>query len=96
MHIMIAEKDEGKFESSEYKIICWVKNPNDLAEIESSANNVISKHIENTDREILFGNANILLSGKEIVTIGFKNSHADPEDMNEVLDLFELKEEIIH
>ena len=96
MHIMIAEKDEGKFESSEYKVICWVKNPNDLAEVQTTANDIINQQIENTKREILFGSASVIIESEEVMSIGFKNSNADPEDVNKILDLFELNEETIH
>ncbi len=95
---MIAEKNNGKFESCEYKLMCWVKNTNDLYDIQSVASEVLFEHVseKDTGKEILFGNANIFVSGKEIITIGFKNADADPDDVNKVLDLFDFNEETVH
>jgi|TARA_R110002050_G_scaffold129976_3_gene251533 hypothetical protein len=96
MNIMIAEKDKENFESFEYEVMCWVKDLNDFEEVQTTANDIINQQIENTKREILFGSASVIIESEEVMSIGFKNSNADPEDVNKILDLFELNEETIH
>ena len=76
----------------------WNTRFSDLTEeqVQTTANDIINQQIENTKREILFGSASVIIESEEVMSIGFKNSNADPEDVNKILDLFELNEETIH
>ena len=98
MHIMITQKNRGNFESSEYKLMCWIKNTEDLHKVQSVAEDILFKKVckENSKREILFGNANIFVSGEEVITIGLKNENANSDDVTKVLDLFDFNEETVH
>jgi len=96
MHLMVAEKSDEKFETVEYDIVCFVKDPTDMKEVEYSANKIISEHLENAENVVLFGTAVVEVSGEEILNIAFQNKDADQEEVNSIMDLCVLGEETIH
>ena len=96
MHLMFAEKENDKFETSEYERVCWVKDSSNISEVQNTANKVIKDHIEEAEKEVLFGNATVIIGGQEVLNIGFKNKDMDPETIDEVIELFGIEEETIH
>ena len=91
----ISEGDEG-IKSSESKAMCWVKDSNDIEEIEDVSDKVISENIENNPDLIMFGTASITVKGQLVMTLSFRNDNVDEDKMNSVLDLIASKEETIH
>jgi len=96
MHLMVAEKSDDKFETVEYDIVCFVKDPTDMKEVQSSANEIISDHLENAENVVLFGTAVVEVKGEEILNIAFQNKDADQEEVNSIMGLCVLGEETIH
>jgi len=96
MYLMLAEKDEDQVETCEYEMICWVKDSTDMTEIEASANKIIKSQIEDAESLVLFGSASIRVKGKEVINIGFRNGEINPDDIDDVIDLFGSNEETIH
>ena len=96
MHLMIAEKSEDNFETVEYDIVCFVKDPTDMVEIESSANEIITDHLQDADKVVLFGTAVIEVKGEELFNIAFQNKDADQEEVNSIMNLCVLGRETIH
>jgi hypothetical protein len=45
MYLFMVETDQGKVESSESEVVCWVKNSNDMQEVQSVANEIINDRI---------------------------------------------------
>ena len=91
----ISEGDEG-IKSSESKAMCWVKDSDDMEEIEDVSDKVISENIENNLDVIMFGTASIKVKGQLVMTLSFRNDNVDEDKMNSVLDLIASKEETIH
>ena len=88
---------EDEIESNEYEIMCYVKDENDFAEIQKVANEVIQEEIENSDNLILFGTAAAFVRGQEVLNIALRNKDIDPEEVNQVAELFgSTGEETIH
>lgn len=96
MYLMFAEKEDNNVETSEYEMVCWVNDPSNMIEVQSAANEVIQDHIEEAEKEVLFGNASVIIEGQEVLNIGFRNKDADPELINEVIELFGSTEETRH
>jgi len=93
---MFAEKDDNNVETSEYEMVCWVNDPSNMIEVQTAANEVIKDHIEEAEKEVLFGTASVIIEGQEVLNIGFRNKDADPELINEVIELFGSTEETRH
>lgn len=96
MYLMFAEKDDNNVETSEYEMVCWVNDPSNMIEVQTAANEVIKDHIEEAEKEVLFGTASVIIEGQEVLNIGFKNKDADPEVINEVIELFGMQGDTIH
>ena len=96
MYLMFAEKEDNNVETSEYEMVCWVNDPSNMIEVQSAANEVIQDHIEEAEKEVLFGTATVMIEGQEVLNIGFRNKEADPELINEVIELFGSTEETRH
>lgn len=96
MYLMFAEKEDNNVETSEYEMVCWVNDPSNMIEVQSAANEVIQDHIEEAEKEVLFGTATVMIEGQEVLNIGFRNKDADPELINEVIELFGSTEETRH
>ena len=96
MYLMFAEKEDNNVETSEYEMDCWVNDPSNMIEVQSAANEVIQDHIEEAEKEVLFGTATVMIEGQEVLNIGFRNKDADPELINEVIELFGSTEETRH
>ncbi len=96
MYLMLAEKNNGSVETSEIKMICWVNDSNDFSQIQDRANEVIQDHLEEADKEVIFGAASVMVRGHEVLNIGFRNKDADPDEVDEVIELFGLQEETAH
>ena len=96
MYLMFAEKEDNNVETSEYEMVCWVNDPSNMIEVQSTANEVIQDHIEEAEKEVLFGTATVMIEGQEVLNIGFRNKDADPELINEVIELFGSTEETRH
>ena len=96
MYLMFAEKDDNNVETSEYEMVCWVNDPSNMIEVQTAANEVIKDHIEEAEKEVLFGTASVIIEGQEVLNIGFRNKDADPEVINEVIELFGSTEETRH
>lgn len=96
MYLMFAEKEDNNVETSEYEMVCWVNDPSNMIEVQSAANEVIQDHIEEAEKEVLFGTASVMIEGQEVLNIGFRNKDADPELINEVIELFGSTEETRH
>ena len=96
MHLMIAEKSENNFETVEYDIVCFVKDPTDMVEIESSANEIITDPLQDAENVVLFGTAVVEIRGQEVFNIAFQNKDANQEEVNRIIDLCILGEETIH
>jgi hypothetical protein len=91
----ISEGDEG-IKSSESKAMCWVKDSDDMEEIEDVSDKVISENIENNPDLVMFGTASIKVKGQLVMTLSFRNDNVDEDKMNSVFDLIASKEETIH
>ena len=96
MYLMIAEKDGINVETSEIEMVCWVNDPEDLGEVQEVANEVIEEHIHDAENTVLFGTATVIIKGLEVLNIGFRNKEADPEEVDEVIELFGSREETLH
>jgi hypothetical protein len=96
MYLMFAEKDDNNVETSEYEMVCWVNDPSNMIEVQTAANEVIKDHIEEAEKEVLFGTASVIIEGQEVLNIGFRNKDADPEVINEVIELFGMQGDTIH
>jgi hypothetical protein len=96
MYLMIAEKDGINVETSEIEMVCWVNDPEDLGEVQEVANEVIEEHIYDAENTVLFGTATVIIKGLEVLNIGFRNKEADPEEVDEVIELFGSREETLH
>ena len=96
MYLMFAEKEDNNVETSEYEMVCWVNDPSNMIEVQSAANEVIQDHIEEAEKEVLFGTATVMIEGQEVLNIGFRNKDADPEEISEVIELFGIREETRH
>ena len=77
-------------------MVCWVNDPSNMIEVQTAANEVIKDHIEEAEKEVLFGTASVIIEGQEVLNIGFRNKDADPELINEVIELFGSTEETRH
>jgi len=88
---------DDEIESNEYEIMCYVKDESDFTEIQRVANKVIQDEIENSDNLILFGTAAAFVKGQEVLNIALRNKDIDPEEVNQVAELFGSSEgETIH
>ena len=67
-----------------------------MIEVQKTANEVIEDHIEDAEKEVLFGTASVMIEGAEVLNIGFRNKDADPEEISEVIELFGIREETRH
>ena len=67
-----------------------------MIEVQTAANEVIKDHIEEAEKEVLFGTASVIIEGQEVLNIGFRNKDADPEVINEVIELFGMRGDTIH
>ena len=88
MYLMFAEKEDNNVETSEYEMVCWVNDPSNMIEVQSAANEVIQDHIEEAEKEVLFGTCDCHDRG----TRSFKHwlqkpKIADPELINEVIEI---------
>lgn len=79
---------DDEIESNEYEIMCYVKDENDFTEIQKVANQVVQEEIENSENVILFGTAAAFVKGREILNIALRNKDKDPEEINEIVELF--------
>jgi hypothetical protein len=96
MYLMFAEKENNKVETSEYEMVCWVNDPSNMIEVQSAANEVIQDHIEEAEKEVLFGTATVMIEEQEVLNISFRNKDVDPELIIEVIELFGSTEETRH
>jgi hypothetical protein len=96
MYLMFAEKEDNNVETSEYEMVCWVNDPSNMIEVQSAANEVIQDHIEEAEKEVLFGTATVMIEGQEVLNISFRNKDVDPELIIEVIELFGSTEETRH
>jgi len=96
MYLMFAEDDDGNVETSEIEMVCWVNDPTDLHEVQNVANEAIQDQLHEAEHTVLFGTAAIMVKGQEVMNIGFRNKDADPEAVDEIIELFGIKEETIH
>ena len=96
MYLMFAEREDNNVETSEYEMVCWVNDPSNMIEVQSAANEVIKDHIQEAEKEVLFGTASVIIEGQEVLNIGFRNKDADPEVINEVIELFGMQGDTIH
>ena len=96
MYLMLAEKNNGSVETSEIKMICWVNDSSNFSEVQDRANEIIEDHLEEADNEVIFGAASVMVKGSEVLNIGFRNKDADPDEVEEVIELFGLQEETVH
>jgi|TARA_R110000803_G_C11712725_1_gene287150 hypothetical protein len=96
MNLMITEKSGERVETIEYEIVCFVNNPADFNEVESSANLVINDHLEGAKNIVLFGTAVVEIKGKEVFNISFRNKDADQDEINSIINLCVTGEGTIH
>lgn len=96
MYLMIAEQDEENIETSEFEMVCWVNDPTDFNEVQVVANEIIEKHVAEAEHFVLFGTATVSIHGDEVLNIGFRNKDADPDHVNEIIELFGSEEETRH
>ena len=96
MHLFIVEKDDGEITSAESKVICWVNNSNDMAEVQESAGEILYDKIHDSDQTIIFGSANIMIKGETVMSLAFRNDDIDPDEVNSVMDLMTTEEETVH
>jgi hypothetical protein len=67
-----------------------------MIEVQSAANEVIQDHIEEAEKEVLFGTATVMIEEQEVLNISFRNKDVDPKLIIEVIELFGLTEETRH
>ena len=98
MYIMLAEKNESSFETSEIKMICWVNDQDNFNEVQDRANEIIQDHLDSyyLEKEVIFGAASVMIKGQEVLNIGFKNKDANPDEIDNFIELFGLQEETAH
>ena len=96
MYLVLAEKSNSSVETSEINMICWVNDSDDFSQIQDRANEIIQDHLEEADKEVIFGAASVMVKGSEVLNIGFRNKDADPDEVDEVIELFGLQEETAH
>ena len=96
MYLMFAEKEDNNVETSEYEMVCWVNDPSNMIEVQSAANEVIQDHIEEAEKEVLFGTATVMIEEQEVLNISFRNKDVDPKLIIEVIELFGSTEETRH
>tara|TARA_R100000951_G_scaffold16512_1_gene12992 strand:+ start:7307 stop:7612 length:306 start_codon:yes stop_codon:yes gene_type:complete len=96
MQLMYTETQDGLVETSEFEMICWVKDSSDLEAVQDAANSVIEDHLDEAKNIILFGEARIFVGGSPVMSIGFRNKNADSDEIESVIDLLLSEEEQIH
>ena len=96
MHLTYTEMNDDLIETSEFEMMCWVNNPNNFEELQDAANAVIEDHLDEAEHIVLFGEAQIIVNGESVISIGFRNKNADANDIDRVIDLLLSGEETIH
>lgn len=96
MHLTYTEMNDDIIETSEFEMICWVRNPQDFAEVQDTANNIIEERLEEAEHVVLFGSAIIIVDGDPVMSIAFRNKNADPDDVDDAIELMNATEETIH
>ena len=96
MQLTYTELNDGVIETSEFEMICWVKNTKDLSEVQDTANSIIEERLEEAENFVLFGSAVIIVDGDPVMSIGFRNKNADPDEIDDAIDLMNTGEETIH
>jgi hypothetical protein len=52
---LVSESDEGKIFTDQFKMICFVKNPNDEMECFDRVDEVVIEHIDLCENQVIFG-----------------------------------------
>ena len=96
MHLTYTEMNDDVIEASEFEMICWVKDPSNLDEVQDTANSIIEERLQEAEHIILFGDATIIVDGDPVMSISFRNKAAESSDIEDVIDLILSGEETVH
>ena len=95
--ILAKRKDDDEIYTDNLEYVCFCEGSYNQDAMSKKTSNVIQGEIDESEDEVLFGSANIIIRDKVISAISFKNKDCDPEEIDHLLDLIlEDKEEIMH
>ena len=97
MSVVYAKQKDG-FEtySEEYDYTCFVKDKDDIPEIQQTVSEIVDQEIDSSEDEILFGSATVEIAEGHVMVMNFKNENYDDEEMDEIMDLIIAPEETMH
>ena len=95
--ILAKRKDDDEIYTDNLEYVCFCEGSYNQDAMSKKTSNVIQGEIDDSEDEVLFGSANIIIRDKVVCAISFKNKDCDPEEIDHLLDLIlEDKEEIMH
>ena len=98
MKVVIAKrKDDTEVITEEKNYVCFCENVEDQYEINRRARGVVRDEIEYAEGEVLFGSADVFVEDEVLFVFGFRNTDADHDDIEDLLDLIlDHETETIH
>ena len=80
----------------DYKIVCFVKDWDDMEEINIVAGKAFSEHMDNSKELCIGGSGDIFANKKRVGSAIFQNPKVPEELLDQAADLFGLHEGTIH
>lgn len=90
------QKDSFETYSEEYDYTCFVKDKDDIPEIQQTVSEIVDQEIDSSEDEILFGSATVEIAEGHVMVMNFKNENYNDEEMDEIMDLIIAPEETMH
>ena len=85
--LLTKTKDNGEFYTDKLNFICFCKDTYDEEEIDEKTDQLIKDHISDSEDQILFGSADIIVKDVHVSTIGFQNKDCDQGLIANAIDL---------
>lgn len=91
------QKNDHETYSEEFDYTCFVKDKNNIPEIQKVVSEIVDSEIDESEDQVLFGSATVEISSTEVMVMNFKNDDFDSDKLDDIMDLImSAPEEIIH
>lgn len=85
--VLAKRKNQEEVYTENLNFICFCKDTYDREEIDDKADELIADQISESEDQILFGSAHIIIKNKHVSTISFQNKDCNKEQVEKLLDL---------
>tara|TARA_R100000935_G_scaffold21371_4_gene39797 strand:+ start:297 stop:602 length:306 start_codon:yes stop_codon:yes gene_type:complete len=96
IHLTAMVFKDSQVLKEDYKIVCFVKDWDDMDEINIVAGKAFSEHMDNSKELCIGGSGDIFANKKKVGSGIFQNPKVSKELLNQAADLFGLHEGTIH